>query len=916
MKQNRRVAIALTLATFAAAPALAIQPDGGEPRGSHEECAPERAIGVLRDTVEWWAADGSPVALAAQLTSDADEAAGKAVPWRLLITTLDRKTVDVRTGLARFGQETAAAPALAPTLALVNFDGKDALGHPLPAGSYVYRFEAPGYEGSGGFLFVHGTDEAPVPPVADTKQPLASSLNPNVPYSFYFGSQHAHTNYSDGGTAVATCTGSISSPHAGASPTDAFAYAKANGSVDWICVIEHNHLIDDACGGCTTATIQQRYHDGLSAATAATTASFVGIYGMEWGVINNGGHVALYDVTKLLSWEAYAEISTPEFDYGALWTTASNPANQGVNGAAGAFCHPKTTDYGNFTQNAAGLSLLRGLAVISGPAFNSATNFTDGGSRYAGPKTTTDLYQFALQRGWKIGPEAHQDNHCWNYGNSTRNRTVALANGLSKASVMGALQARHFYASSDLNAQMFFGTSDYAHTMGDIFTTSASTANLLLSINDPDGATISTVTLYQGNPAAGSGSPTSLTMASQGGGIYTATVNVTASQAYWYAYATLSNGAELWSAPVWITKTAGCTDTTAPTATVTAPTASTVTGTVSVTATGTDNVGVTGMTLKIDGAQVATSATGSISYSWSTTGLTSGSSHTIVATASDACGNVGTSATKTVTIGSTCTDTTAPTATVTAPTSGSSVSGTVSVTATGTDNVGVTGMTLKIDGAQVATSASGSLGYSWNTTGLASGSSHTIIATASDACGNVGTSATTTVTIASTGVFVDPTGNPGFEAATPAPWTESGTFEIVHSGSAAAIDGASVPPRGTKMAWMAGYDNATDILKQNLTIPNVATNVNLGFWRQVHTTDGTGTAFDFLYVEVWNSAGTSKLATLQTLSNRNAGATWIHNTGLSLNTWRGQTIQIRFTATNDTSNPTDFFIDDVTITNP
>jgi len=45
----------------------------------------------------------------------------------------------------------------------------------------------------------------------------------------------------------------------------------------------------------------------------------------------------------------------------------------------------------------------------------------------------------------------------------------------------------------------------------------------------------------------------------------------------------------------------------------------------------------------------------------------------------------------------------------------------VSVTATGADNVGVTSMTLNIDGATVATSASGTVGYSWNTSGLTAG---------------------------------------------------------------------------------------------------------------------------------------------------------------------------------------------------
>jgi hypothetical protein len=545
---------------------------------------------------------------------------------------------------------------------------------------------------------------------------------------------------------------------------------------------------------------------------------------MEWGVISNGGHVALYDVTKLMSWESYAEVSTAEYDYGTLWNTANNPAYQGSNGAAGAFCHPNTTDFGGFTQNAAGLNLLHGLAVISGPYNQLGTSFADAGGRYAGPKASKDIYQYALQRGWKIGPEAHGDQHCWNYGNSTRNRTVVLATSLSKASVMDAIQKRRFYASSDLNAQMFFGTSDYAHVMGDIYTTSSATQTLLAWIKDPDGSVVSSVKLYDGDANNASGTPATVTMTNVSAGTYTATVNVPAAgQHYYYVYATLANGAELWSAPVWISKG-----------------------------------------------------------------------------------------------GSTCTDTTAPTATVTAPVSGASVSGTVAVTASGTDNAGVTGMTLKIDGTQVATSTSGSLSYSWNTSTLTAGSSHSLVASSSDACGNVGTSSTVTVTIAGGATFTDPTGNPGFEAGVPpTPWSETGTYEEVQTGSATAIDGATVAVHaGTHMARMAGYNNARDVFKQNVAIPNVAGDLNLKFYRQVHTTDGTGTAYDYLYVEVWNAAGASKLATLTTLSNRNAGATWIRTTAGLLNTWKGQTVQIRFTATNDSSNPTDFFVDDVAITNP
>ncbi len=90
---------------------------------------------------------------------------------------------------------------------------------------------------------------------------------------------------------------------------------------------------------------------------------------------------------------------------------------------------------------------------------------------------------------------------------------------------------------------MFFGTADLTNVMGQTFTSASATLDLLAWISDPDGSAVSTVTLYAGNPAAGTGSPTSAAMTNAGGGSYTATVAVPAAgSAYYYVYATLANG--------------------------------------------------------------------------------------------------------------------------------------------------------------------------------------------------------------------------------------------------------------------------------------------------------------------------------------------------------------------------------------
>jgi len=104
-------------------------------------------------------------------------------------------------------------------------------------------------------------------------------------------------------------------------------------------------------------------------------------------------------------------------------------------------------------------------------------------------------------------------------------------------------------------------------------------------------------------------------------------------------------------------------------------------------------------------------------------------------------------------------DTIAPTTSITAPADGATVSGTVLVTATASDAVGVTKVELYVDGGlQTPTDTSAPYEWSWNTTGLANGT-HTLVTKAYDAANNVGTSATVSVTVAnSTGIVLTATG--------------------------------------------------------------------------------------------------------------------------------------------------------------
>ena len=92
-------------------------------------------------------------------------------------------------------------------------------------------------------------------------------------------------------------------------------------------------------------------------------------------------------------------------------------------------------------------------------------------------------------------------------------------------------------------------------------------------------------------------------------------------------------------------------------------------------------------------------------------------------------------------------DTTPPSATLTSPSAGPAVHGTVPVSATASDNVGVVGVQFKLDGLDLGVEdTSAPYSRNWNTT-TASNGSHTITAVARDAAGNTTTSAPAVVTV-------------------------------------------------------------------------------------------------------------------------------------------------------------------------
>ncbi len=182
---------------------------------------------------------------------------------------------------------------------------------------------------------------------------------------------------------------------------------------------------------------------------------------------------------------------------------------------------------------------------------------------------------------------------------------------------------------------------------------------------------------------------------------------------------------------------------TPPTVSIASPaTNTTISGTVSVTASATDNVGVSKVEFYLNGVLKTTDTSTPYLYSLSSSTLATGT-YTLMAKAYDAAGNVGQSSDVSVTVVN---DTTAPTVSLTAPANNATVSGATTITASASDNVGVSKVEFYRNGVLLTATNVAPYSYSWSTTTVANGG-YTLTAKAYDNTGNVGQSANVLVTV-------------------------------------------------------------------------------------------------------------------------------------------------------------------------
>jgi len=262
--------------------------------------------------------------------------------------------------------------------------------------------------------------------------------------NYYFGNIHSHTSYSDGNKDSAT-TGIYN-------PAGSYAYAKLSQNFDFLGIAEHNHYSSASNPGMQVSL----YAPGLSQASAATTSTFLALYGMEWGVstATYSGHVVIYGFNQLIGWETFGwgnnfNIYNAKMDYDSLFIKVKNNPN-----AFATLAHPSGSDYGNLSNiayNPVYDAAIYGTVFRNGPAFSTSTTYTDfAASDYFW------YYKKMLSKGYHLGITYDGDNHYTTFGRANAGRLVVMSPTLTSPAFYTAMQKMHFYASDDWNCKIDF----------------------------------------------------------------------------------------------------------------------------------------------------------------------------------------------------------------------------------------------------------------------------------------------------------------------------------------------------------------------------------------------------------------------------------------------------------------------------
>ncbi|NJD23010.1 MAG: T9SS type A sorting domain-containing protein, partial [Melioribacter sp.] len=242
-------------------------------------------------------------------------------------------------------------------------------------------------------------------------------------------------------------------------------------------------------------------------------------------------------------------------------------------------------------------------------------------------------------------------------------------------------------------------------------------------------------------------------------------------------------------------------DATPPVISITSPSnGSSILGVVTLSANASDNIGVAGVQFKVDGINSGVEITAAPFTTSLNVAILLPGAHTISAVARDAAGNTATASVNVSVIIST-TDTTLPVVSITSPANNSTVTGTITVNSSASDNIGVAGVQYKLDGSilgsEVVTSP---YNLSWNTVQTTDGT-HILSAIARDAAGNT---ATASLTVNVSNSTTSPSSNlVVYDDVLKTPWTNSSWSATINFSSTEKFYSGNSSIKTTFSSWGA-----------------------------------------------------------------------------------------------------------------
>ncbi len=161
---------------------------------------------------------------------------------------------------------------------------------------------------------------------------------------------------------------------------------------------------------------------------------------------------------------------------------------------------------------------------------------------------------------------------------------------------------------------------------------------------------------------------------------------------------------------------------------------------------------------------------------------------------------------------------------------------------------------------------------------------------------------TTAPTPTPTPHWVDLVDDGGFEAGRASPyWSQSGD---------PIIDPVAAKS-GTYGAWLCGYNDAVDSLSQLVSVPPGTLQATVALSFSVYSGDSLTDKHDLLRLSITDE-GHTELHSAEIASNTSTRETWLEWESGDLSQYGGQSIYLDFRCTNDSSDVTLFFVDDIT----